>query len=83
MHVHDRRKTHLFKLVHAEDASGIPTMGPYLLMEARGVPNVAFRKFLWFHPLLPEGQSITNNKLGGWWLAGSSSLGLITNNWWF
>ena len=80
--MHDRRETYLFELVHTEDASGVPTMGPYLLAEARGVPNVAFRKFLWFHPLLPGGQNITNRwlehcqlKLGG--------LGLITNNCWF
>lgn len=64
MHVHNRRETYLFKMVHTEDASGVPTMGPYLLAETRGVPNVAFRKFLWFRPLFPGGQSITNR-----WLA--------------
>ena len=39
----------LFKLVHPEDASGVPTMGPHLLTEARGVPDVAFRKFFRFY----------------------------------
>ena len=47
----------LLKLVHSEDASGVPTMGPHLLTEARGVPDVAFWEFLRFHPLLPGGRA--------------------------
>ena len=53
----------LFKLVHAEDSSGVPTMRPYLLAEARGVSNVTFRKLLWFHPLLPGGERAENDAM--------------------
>lgn len=44
----------LLKLVHPEDAAGVPAVGAHFLSEAGGEAGVADREFLRFQPLIPQ-----------------------------
>lgn len=61
---------YLFKLVHPEDAPGVPAMRPHLLSEAGGDPSVLLRQVLRLHPLIAmEGTD--------WLLTGSYQIFLL------